>query len=322
MTRRLAVLRICAALLAVPILAWLSTSGKAVADPTDAPGASAATDPAPSVAGLVVYHSNYTVAETVARVQSQLSSIGKVIATVDFAQTAHWIDKELRPTTLVIGGNEAAGAPLIAAKQRAAIDLPQKYLVWQAAGGTVFVGYNSAEYVAARAGIDSSNDAVEGLRSGSASVAAAASGSATPVADGSGGPSGTYLVEKTTDATVADAIARYQAAFAKNNQPTVATVDHTAAAASAGTSIPPTEVTITDDATVSVPLVQAQQTMAIDLPLKFLAWQDDSGGVHVAHPDIRVLASRHQVSGQDDLLERAAAANNYLTNIAAGGRSS
>lgn len=104
-----------------------------------------------------------------------------------------------------------------------------------------------------------------------------------------------------------------------NNQPTVVTVDHGAAAAGTDTPIPPTEVTFTDDATVSVALVGAQQTMGIDLPLRFAAWQDDAVAVHVAHPDINVLAARHQVSAEDAVLSRAAAANNYLTNIAAGG---
>jgi uncharacterized protein (DUF302 family) len=303
----------CSALL---IIVWPGPT--AAADPTDTPPVSATSDSVPSVAGMVIYKSSHSVADTVSRVQSQLNSIGKVITTVDFATTATWIDKQLRPTTLVIGGSPTAAAPLIAANQRAAVDLPQKYLVWQAAGGTVFLGYNSAEFVAARASIDRSNPALDGLRSGSASVATAATGSGEPVADGSGGPSGTYLIEKTSNTTVADSIARYQNAFGMNNLPTVATVDQAAAANSVGISSPPTEVIFSDDATVSVPLVEAQQTMAIDLPLRFVAWQDDSGAVHVGHPDIRGLAARHQVSGQDAVLDRAFASNNYFTKIAAG----
>jgi uncharacterized protein (DUF302 family) len=206
----------------------------------------------------------------------------------------------------------------MAANQRAALDLPQKYLVWQASGGTVFVGYNSANYVASCAGADSSS--ADALSSGSASVAAAASGSTTPVAEGSGSCPGSYLVEKTStsNGTFGDAVTRYQAAFTRNNQPTVLTIDQAAAAGSAGTKIAPTQLLVTDDASVSIPLVAAQQTMGIDLPLRFLVWQDDSGAVHVGHPDIKALASRHGVSGQDSLLDRAAAANNYLTNAAAG----
>jgi len=300
------------------IVVWLGAAGGAVADPSDAQS-TPQNDPVPNVAGMVIYKSTYPAAETVARVQNQLNSIGKVATTVDFAQTAQWVEKTLRPTTVIIGGNPKAAAPIMAAGQRAAIDLPQKYLVWQASGGTVFVGYNSADYVASCAGIDPSSGAVDGLRSGSASVAQGASGSTDPVGDGgSASCSGSYLVQKTSNASFGDTVSRYQAAFAKNNQPTVLNLDQAAAAASAGTQIPPTQLLLTDDASVSVPLVAAQQTMGIDLPLRFLVWQDDSGAVHAGQPDIKVLASRHGVSGKDTLLDTAAAANNYLTNSAAG----
>src|SRR5262245_35102995 len=183
----------------VQVLVWSSAAGNAVADPTDAQ-TTAQNDRVPSVAGMVIYKSAYPAGETVSRLQNQLNSIGKVATTVDFAQTARWVDKELRPTTVIIGGSPAAAAPIMAASQRAALDLPQKYLVWQAAGGTVFVGYNSAGYVASCAGIDGSNAALDALRSGSASVAAAASGSTEPAADGgSGSCPGSYLVQKTAN---------------------------------------------------------------------------------------------------------------------------
>jgi uncharacterized protein (DUF302 family) len=309
-------LLIAAAILStLQIIAWSGAPGSATADPSDSQ-ATPQNDPVPSVAGLVVYKSAYPAGETVSRVQSQLNSIGKVATTVDFAQTAQWVNKTLRPTTVVIGGNPTAAAPIMAASQRAAMDLPQKYLVWQAAGGTVFVGYNSANYVASCGGADASS--ADGLGSGSASVAEAASGSSAPVAEGSGSCPGSYLVQKTSDASFGDTVSRYQAAFKKNNQPAVLTLDQAAAAASGGATIPPTTLLLTDDASVSVPLVAAQQTMGIDLPLRFLVWQDDAGAVHVGQPDIKALASRHGVSGQDTLLDTAAAANNYLTTNAAG----
>jgi len=299
------------------VLTWWATAGSAAADPTDSQ-ATPQNDPVPAVAGMVIYKSTYPVAETITRVQDQLNSIGKVATTVDFARTAQWVDKQLRPTTVIIGGNPNAAAPIMAEGQRAALDLPQKYLVWQASGGTVFVGYNSADYVASCAGIDPSSGAVDGLRSGSAGVAEAATGSSAPAADGSGSCPGSYLVQKTSNASFADTVTRYQAAFTKNNQPNVLSLDQAAAAASANVQMPPTELLLTDDASVSVPLVAAQQTIGIDLPLRFLVWQDDAGTVHLGQPDIHALASRHQISGQDTLLDTAAAANNYLTNAAAG----
>jgi uncharacterized protein (DUF302 family) len=165
---------------------------------------------------------------------------------------------------------------------------------------------------------------LEGLRKGSAWVAAEASGSADPASDGSAGTSGPDLIEMTSDATVPDTIARYQAVFAQNAMfaqntvPNVLTFDEGAAASNADIPVAPTVLTVTDDASISVPLVSAAQTMAIDLPLKFIAWQDDSG-VHAAYPDIRNMAARHQVSGQDVALDKATAANDLFTNAAIAG---
>jgi uncharacterized protein (DUF302 family) len=289
-----------------------SQSAIAMADPADTTPAAA--DAAPSVSGMVVYKSVYPFAQTLSKVQE---SVGKVATTIDFARTAGWIGKELRPTTLVIGGPPDTTGPVVAAKQTAAIDLPQKYLVWQAAGGTVFLAYNSADYVASCAGIDGSNSALDGLRSASAAAAAAATGTQEPVSDGSGGCSGS-LNQKDSNTTVADSIARYQASFQLNSQPTVLTVDDAAEAASAGAQIPATQMTMTDDASISVALVGAQQDMAIDLPLRFIAWEDDGGKVRVANPDIKALASRHHVSGQDSILDVASTEANYLTSKAAG----
>lgn len=292
----------------------------AVPGPSVTSTAAATADSAPMVPGMVIYASKYSAADTVTRVQDQVNAIGKVAATVDFADAAQSIGQQLRPTTVILGGNPKAGTPLMIANQRAAIDLPQKYLVWQASGGTVFLGYNSADYVAERAGIDPSGAAVAALRSGSASVAAAASGSTSPVANGGPAPiSGPYLVEKISSATVADSVARYRAAFAARNQPTIATVDHAAAAAGIGTPMRPTASTFVADATVSTALVAAQQTMGIDLPMRFAAWQDEIGLVHVAHPDIRVLAARHQVTGQDAVLDAVTAESSGFTDAASAG---
>jgi uncharacterized protein (DUF302 family) len=315
---RIAVWSTCLAVM-WSVVTVTQSAGTALADPQETAAASTPSDAVPSVTGMVVYKSGYPFAETLSRVQDQLGSIGKVATTVDFARTAQWIGKQLRPTTLVIGGSPKASAPIMAASQRAAIDLPQKYLVWQAAGGTVFLAYNSANYVAACAGIDPSNGAMDGLRNGSESIAEAATGSTAPVGDGGSASCAGSLIQKVSNTTVPDAIARYQAAFALNSQPTVLTVDQAADAASAGTPIPPTELTLTDDATVSVALVGAQQTTGIDLPQRFVAWQDDAGAVHVGHPDIRALAARHQVTGQDSVLDIATTSSNYFTSKAAGG---
>lgn len=68
---------------------------------------------------------------TVARLRDLLESRGmKLFAVIDQAAEARRVGLELRPTTLVVFGNPAAGTAVMEAVPTAAIDLPLKILVW------------------------------------------------------------------------------------------------------------------------------------------------------------------------------------------------
>lgn len=282
-------------------------------DPTSSTGAP------PQVDGLVVYASEYDVEETVDRVTAGLEEIGMVAATVDHAAAAAGIGEELRPTTLVIGGSPAAGTPIMLEDQRAGIDLPQKYLAWQAEDGAVYLGYNSVEYVAGRAGIATDSPALDVARMGSAAIAAEASGSGEALSDGTEAVTEDgYLVAETSDATVAESIARYEAAFEEQDLMAVASVDHAAGAASVDETLRPTATTFVGNAMVGTVLLQSAQTFGIDLPVRYLAWEDADGMVQVAHPDIRVLAERHGADDVEETLAMVEAATGMFNDVAAG----
>ncbi len=67
---------------------------------------------------------------------------------------------------------------------------------------------------------------------------------------------------------------------------------------------------------VGTPLMQEKQTIAIDLPQKFLIWKNRSGGVSISYNDPAFFAERHGVVGQD---ARIRAIVNALAAIAAIG---
>ena len=54
------------------------------------------------------------------------------------------------PTQLLIFGSPRSGTPLMLASPSVAIDLPLKALIWQEAGGKVWLSYNSPEYLQQR----------------------------------------------------------------------------------------------------------------------------------------------------------------------------
>ncbi len=73
-----------------------------------------------------------------------------------------------------------------------------------------------------------------------------------------------------------------------------ARIDHAAGAAAAGMALLPTAVLIFGNARGGTPLMQANQLIGLDLPLKVLVWQDaGSGKTRLSYADPTVLAKRY-----------------------------
>jgi len=101
--------------------------------------------------GLVHLSSLYPVAETLNRLDSVLQSRGlTVFARIDHSGEAEKVGMKMHPTQVIIFGSPKGGTPLMIASPTLAIDLPLKALVWQDAGGKVWVSYNSVEYLKQR----------------------------------------------------------------------------------------------------------------------------------------------------------------------------
>jgi uncharacterized protein (DUF302 family) len=81
-----------------------------------------------------------------------------------------------------------------------------------------------------------------------------------------------------------------------------ARIDHAAGAAQIGKALRPTAVLIFGNPQGGTPLMQCAQSMGIDLPLKALVWQDDTGQVWLGYNDPVYLAQRHGV-GQCPAIE-------------------
>ena len=75
-----------------------------------------------------------------------------------------------------------------------------------------------------------------------------------------------------------------------------AQIDHAAGAAGAGLALRPTEVFLFGNAKGGTPLMQAAQTIGIDLPLKALVWEDEAGDCWFSYNDPAWLAARHGVA--------------------------
>lgn len=130
----------------------------------------------PSSNGLVSVDSPYTVEETVSRLETTMTERGlTIMATINHAANAEKVGLELRPTQLIIFGNPKLGTQLMQSSQTTAIDLPQKYLVWEDETGQVHLTYNDPQYLASRHGIGERDDVLTTITNALGGLAEAAS---------------------------------------------------------------------------------------------------------------------------------------------------
>lgn len=109
-----------------------------------------------TIEGIVDKPSNLSVDQAVDALRTMLQSKGIMLfALVDHSGEAAKVGLQMRPTKLLIFGSPKAGTALMLAAPSLAIDLPLKILIWQDAGGKVWISYNSPEYLQQRHGLPS-----------------------------------------------------------------------------------------------------------------------------------------------------------------------
>jgi uncharacterized protein (DUF302 family) len=102
-----------------------------------------------------------------------------------------------------------------------------------------------------------------------------------------------------------ETMARLEAEVKAKGLTVFAHVDHAAGAAVVGLSLLPTDLLIFGNAKGGTPLMQAAQTVGIDLPLKVLVWQDAAGKTWVSYNDPNWIAKRHGLGPEADATVKA-----------------
>jgi uncharacterized protein (DUF302 family) len=111
----------------------------------------------------------------------------------------------------------------------------------------------------------------------------------------------------------AETLSRLHAALLARGMSVFTTIDHAAGAAEAGMALRPTTVTIFGNPRVGTPLMQARQTIGLDLPLRMLVFEDAAAKVWISYGDPAALALRH---GLDPSLPPIAAMRAGLAALA------
>jgi uncharacterized protein (DUF302 family) len=112
-----------------------------------------------------------------------------------------------------------------------------------------------------------------------------------------------------------ETIERLVAAITAKGLTIFARIDHAAGAAAVGLPLRFTELVIFGNARGGTPLMQADQAIGIDLPLKALVHEDAGGKVWLSYNDPHWLAQRHGMGGAVEPV--TATLSNVLAALAA-----
>lgn len=96
--------------------------------------------------------------------------------------------------------------------------------------------------------------------------------------------------------SVGEAFDRLEADLRKRGITIFGRIDHADGASAVALDLRPTELLIFGKPESGTPLMQANQTIGIDLPLKLLGWQDAGGKVWLSYNDPEWLSRRHHLN--------------------------
>lgn len=105
------------------------------------------------------------------------------------------------------------------------------------------------------------------------------------------------FVSKQSKYSVPETIARFSEILKAKGVAIFALVDHSGEAEKAGLKMRPTQLLIFGNPKGGTPLMLASPSVAIDLPLKALVWQDEAGKVWLSFNSPDYLQQRHGFPG-------------------------
>jgi uncharacterized protein (DUF302 family) len=94
-------------------------------------------------------------------------------------------------------------------------------------------------------------------------------------------------------------------------------INHSVAAQKVGIDLRETRLIIFGNPKVGSPLMQCQQSVAIDLPQKAIIWEDDKSNVWISYNDPRYLEKRHHIIGCGEVITKIEKALSGITKAAA-----
>ncbi|MEX2298844.1 MAG: DUF302 domain-containing protein [Dongiaceae bacterium] len=124
------------------------------------------------------------------------------------------------------------------------------------------------------------------------------------------------IVKMPSAFSVAETIDRLEGLLVANGTTVFSRIDHAANAQGVGMELAPMQLLVFGNPKVGTPALQADPLTGLDLPLKALAFQDQSGAVFLAYNDPVWFAERHFIPPDHPGIQNVAAALDQLARAA------
>ncbi len=103
------------------------------------------------------------------------------------------------------------------------------------------------------------------------------------------------IIDKLSHHSVGETVEKLKGILQSEEVALFAMVDHSSEAEKVGMKMRPTKLLIFGSPKAGTPLMQAAPSVAIDLPLKILVWEDGQGRVWVSYNSPAYLQERHGI---------------------------
>ena len=122
------------------------------------------------------------------------------------------------------------------------------------------------------------------------------------------------IIDKPSNHSVEQTVDRLKDILQSKGVTLFALIDHSGEAEKVGMKMPPTKLLIFGSPKAGTPLMLAAPSIAIDLPLKILVWEDARGKVWVSYNSPIYLQERHRLP--TELLQNIAVVETLATKAA------
>lgn len=125
------------------------------------------------------------------------------------------------------------------------------------------------------------------------------------------------VIKKKSNHDVAATIDNLEKIVTEKGIRVMARVDHAENAKAVGMELRPTQLLIFGNPKLGTVLMQANQQIGLDLPMKVLAWEDGTGQVWIAYEDPEEMAERHGIDDDHEVVKKLKKALDAFTTAAA-----